>query len=109
MNVTKDIIRWLCLGCYHNSRDHGFWTDLPRNKGEQVALIHSEVSELLEGIRKPGPDSHCPEFTSEEIELADICIRVFDYAGGHELRLAEALEAKMKFNAGRPYLHGKMF
>ena len=32
------------------SRSHGFW-DKPRNKGESFALIHSEISEALEGTR----------------------------------------------------------
>lgn len=80
-----------------------------RNKGEQIALIHSELSEMLEGNRKPSFDQHCPEFTSEEVELADTFIRGFDYAGGWQLDLANALIAKFEFNTLRPRKHGKVF
>lgn len=94
--------------CLKISREHGFW-DVPRNKGEMIALMHSELSEMLEGVRKPGPDIHCPEFSSEEIEAADVLIRLLDYCAGHELRLGQATLAKIKFNQSRPHKHGKAF
>lgn len=101
-------IEKLAERCFDIASAHGFW-DKIRNKGEMIALIHSEASELLEAVRKPKQDEHCPEFTSEEIELADIVIRVMDYAGGHKLRLGHAIIAKMKYNEGRERKHGKAF
>ncbi len=96
--------------CYDNSKAHLFWEEgVTRNKGEQIALIHSELSEMLEGVRKPGPDKHCPEFHNEEIEAGDALIRLLDYCYGHGLRLGEATLAKMQFNASRPLKHGKAF
>lgn len=82
-----------------------------RNKGEMMMLEVSEIAERLEAVRKnpDAPDEHCPEFTTEEIELADMFIRGMDYGKGHGLRLAEAILAKMEFNAGRPRKHNKNF
>ncbi len=76
------------------------------NKGERIALMHSELSEALEGIRKPGPDAHCPEFTSEEVELADCVIRILDHCEAFGLRLVDALLAKHEYNTSREYMHG---
>ena len=91
-----------------NAVNKGFWEDSP-NKAEKICLMHSELSEMLEGVRKPGPDHHCPEFTNEEIELADNFIRGMDYAEKFNLRLAQAIIAKMIFNQNREYKHGKKF
>lgn len=90
------------------SIDHGF-NDPNQNKGECIALMHQELSEMLDGIRKPGPDSHCPQFTSETVELADLVIRAMDYSGKNNLPLGQAILAKMEYNRTRPYKHGKLF
>lgn len=103
------MIQELMIRCYQTARDHGFWDKQPRNKGEMIALMHSELSEMLEAVRKPGPNHHCPLFTNEEIEAADLLIRLFDYSAGHGLRLLQAVEAKMAFNETRPHKHGKAF
>lgn len=95
--------------CYDISKAHGFWPNTPRNKGEQIALMHEELSGMLEGLRKPRPDPHCPEFTREEVKAVDLLIRLLDYANGHGLRFMGALRAKFEFNETRPYLHGKEF
>jgi NTP pyrophosphatase (non-canonical NTP hydrolase) len=80
-----------------------------RNKGEQIGLIMSECGEMLEAVRKPAFDDHCPDFSGEEIEAADVLIRLFDYSCGHGLKLADALIAKYEFNQTRPRKHGKQF
>lgn len=93
--------------CYGLSRDAGWWTDLStgqplkRNKGEMIALIHSEVSEALEGARKDIMDDHLPHRKMEEVELADTIIRILDYAGGFGLDVAGAMFEKLIYNTKR--------
>jgi len=107
----EEVFEFLSMKCFRNSESKGFWKEgINRNKAEMIALMHSELSECLEGIRKGNPaDSHCQNHGSVEIELADTLIRIFDFAGGFNINLGEALIAKMIFNLQREKLHGKKF
>jgi NTP pyrophosphatase (non-canonical NTP hydrolase) len=71
-------------------------------KAEKIALIHSELGEMLEAVRKGDLDN-------EAEELADVLIRVLDYAGGFNIGLATAMGAKQIENYNRPHRHGKEF
>lgn len=75
----------------------------------KIALMHTELAEATEGVRDASnkPDQHLPQFSQVAVELADLCIRVFDLAGKFEIPLAEAIVAKMKYNETRPFKHGK--
>lgn len=74
---------------------------LNRNKGELLCLIHSEVSECMEGERKGLMDTHLPHRKMAEVELADILIRIFDYAGAYGYDLDGAFVEKRAYNAQR--------
>ena len=91
--------------------EKGFWDgEINYDKiGNKLALVHSEVTEVLEAIRK--------NKGSEEVveEIADVLIRVLDiYAamrnsGDLVESLDEILFNKMEKNKARPKLHGNLF
>lgn len=91
-----------------NAREKGWW-DETRNDGEIIALMHSELSEALEALRKGNPQDEKVPFDNLTVELADCIIRILDYAGAKGLPLAEAIIAKHEFNTTRPHKHGKQF
>lgn len=74
---------------------------LNRNKGELLMLIVSEVAEAMEGERKDLMDTHLPHRRMAEVELADVLIRVFDYAGAFGYDLDGAMAEKRAFNTQR--------
>jgi len=70
-------------------------------RAAKIALIHSEVSEMLEGVRKGLVDDHLPDRLMEEVEGADVAIRLLDFAGGSAWDLAGAMEEKLEYNQRR--------
>ena len=95
-----------CNQVHEVAQDKGWW-DGERNDGELIALMHSELSEALEGLRHGnGSSDHIPEFNCAEEELADTVIRIADMCAARGWRLGEAIIAKMEFNSGRSRKHG---
>lgn len=98
----------LAYELHQTAKEKGFW-DYPQDFvffAKQLAMVHSEVTEVLEALRKSKGEQAVVE------ELADIIIRVLDlYAGLREagvvnLSLDEILNSKSNINKDRPKMHG---
>lgn len=93
--------------CYQASFNAGWHTNietgelLDRNKGEMIALIHSEISEAMEGERKNLMDDHLPHRPMVEVEMADAIIRIMDYCGRFNYDIGGAIVDKLAYNANR--------
>jgi len=86
--------------------EHGWWEN-PRPVGEVLMLMVTELAEAMEAYRSGNPESEkIPGFSQMEEELADVVIRLLDFAGGESLDIEGALLAKMAYNEKRPYRHG---
>ena len=84
-----------------------WWTDphtgerIQRNKGELISLMHSELSEMMEGERKNLMDEKLPHRRNAEVEMADLIIRALDYAGAFGFDLDGAITEKRAYNRVR--------
>lgn len=90
--------------------DNGWWTNFATgqrktldevNVAEKLCLIHSEISEAMEGHRKGLMDDKLPHRSMIEVELADAVIRIFDLAGFLGLDLGGAYVEKTAYNDAR--------
>ena len=77
------------------------WWRRKLNKGEQIALMHSELSEALEGIRTDSMDDHLPHRKAEEVELSDALLRILGYCGRYNLDIEGAITEKIEYNRHR--------
>lgn len=105
--LTLTAAQTLTDSCHNRAFNNGWWNDpvtgerVVRPVPELLCLIHSEVSEALEGFRKNLMDDHLPSRKMLEVELADAVIRIFDMAGGYDLDIAGAIVEKLNYNDSR--------
>jgi len=75
------------------------WRNGTTTFAEYVALLHSEVSEMLEEWRNK-------DYKELALEYADVLIRLVDMADVFGIDLDAAYRTKMDRNWQRPYQHG---
>jgi NTP pyrophosphatase (non-canonical NTP hydrolase) len=112
MNINLEDVAYMV---HKNAVEKGFWEPLSRMEKEdhivfylkQIAMIHSEVSETLEAIRKEKGEHEVVE------EMADIIIRLLDLWCGMKRNgaiknttLTRVLMEKINKNSDRPKMHG---
>jgi len=99
----------LVATCHGASFKAGWWgtseaTDPRANPmcfAQKLCLIHSEISEAMEGDRKNLKDEHLIHRPMREVELADAMIRILDLAGAYGMDLGGAMVEKLAYNERR--------
>jgi NTP pyrophosphatase (non-canonical NTP hydrolase) len=106
----------LAKSIYEANKEKGFW-DKERNVGEMLMLVTSELGEAMEAHRKnrfanwanASEDFENSIKDTFEDEIADAIIRLLDMCGGLGIEIESHVFEKLKYNATRPRLHGKLY
>jgi NTP pyrophosphatase (non-canonical NTP hydrolase) len=114
---------------FEGNKRNGFWNE-PRNLGELLMLITSELAEGLEADRKKRrevstrhldtllkmkDDAEFKTYFQTNVkdtlpdELADALIRILDMCGGMNIDISKHVFLKLKYNSMRGHKHGKSY
>lgn len=105
---------------------NGWYEDAERPFGDDIALLHSEVSEMYEAYRQWGTADVTEQGPSEMrvdpdgttrfdapkkpegvgSEAADVLIRLLDTCDRHDIDLSAEYDRKLAHNRTRGYRHG---
>lgn len=99
---------------------NGWYDGEPRPFGDDISLLHTEVSEMYEAYRQWGMDDATPTFPTHHTgdipfhpkpegvgsEAADVLIRLLDTCDRHGIDLQAEYERKLAHNRTRGYRHG---
>ena len=85
MDIRTQCEKFLSMATeiHEANKANGFWDGQDNIEGElaKINLISSEIAEMLEAVRKDLVDDKLSHRSGEEVELADVMIRVLDYIG----------------------------
>lgn len=105
MELLTEIVIPSPTAIWKNANNHG-WHNPSCDLATDLLLVHSEVSEACEALRKGhvkyDPDNH----STVEEELADAMIRILHIAAKNNLDIEGTIWEKHKYNITRDYRHG---